>query len=353
MRTLLQSLLILLGVPLVTASERVALVIGCSNYAADPNLKLDTPLNDMRDFKRTLESEALGFSVISVPDATREKFDSGLRAFNNAARNAKVAMVFFSGHGLEYGGHNYLITTNATLDSADMLPTETMPLDVIIASLKDTKATVKMAILDCCRNSFFASTPEGTKTKSWRATKGIVDERVLRALGDAEIPEATLLCFATSAGRQAAAVLDESSSRSPFTDLLIKELTVPGQSLRDIFEHIHDTLKVQTEGRQVPTVQTDNALSEVFRSTVLVKPLRASTLSAPARADSPQVRATPQAGRPSSSDAQVTTSVRPSTATTAPRSTTSPNFRAQPPPTSGGRRSNDRFEDFTKNFFTR
>lgn len=245
------------------AAERVALVVGCANYTADPSLKLDTPLDDLKDFADTLETPALGFQTIRVKDATRVTFNKGLREFKAAAQGAMVALVFFSGHGIEHEQENYLVTVNATLDSEDELPSQTMPLSEVMKALGDTQATVKLAVLDCCRNNPFA-------TKSWHKTKDIVRDQVLRQLGEAEIPQATLVCFATGAGRKAAAVLDGSSVRSPFTDELIKEVKKPGQSLFDVFANVHDHIVATTNGKQVPAVKTDNALSVVFRKTVLV-----------------------------------------------------------------------------------
>lgn len=70
---------------------------------------------------------------------------------------------------------NYLVTINATLESEDELPSQTMPLSEVMKALGDTQATVKLAVLDCCRNNPFA-------TKSWHKTKDIVRDQVLRQL---------------------------------------------------------------------------------------------------------------------------------------------------------------------------
>ncbi len=245
------------------AAERVALVVGCANYPVDSRMSLDTPLNDMNDLAAALETPALGFQVIRVADATRESFDAGLAKFKAAAAGAKIAMVYFSGHGIEHDDQNYLVTVNATLDDEFQLPSQTMPLENVMKVLGGTGAAAKLAVLDCCRNNPFSEKP-------WMKTKDFVRDHVLRELGEAEIPRATLVCFATGAGRKAAAVISAASVRSPFTDELIKEITIPGLPLRTVFENVHDRVKAATKGRQVPAVKTDNALSEIFRLTVLI-----------------------------------------------------------------------------------
>ena len=53
----------------LSAADRVALVVGCANYKAEPAMTLDTPLNDMNDLAVVLESPALGFQVWDATSA--------------------------------------------------------------------------------------------------------------------------------------------------------------------------------------------------------------------------------------------------------------------------------------------
>lgn len=254
------------------AAERVALVVGCASYTANPDMDLDTPANDASEMARTLRQPGLDFAVTELINATRSTFHEALATFEKRALGAEVALVFFSGHGMEIEGQNYLITSDAVLASPSSVAAETMPISTVVTAMKNTRSKVKLIIADCCRDNPFTSAPSSSvSAKAWKSVSRQADDRVLRALGEAEIPEATLICFATSAGRKAAAILNSSSVRSPFTDILVEELPVPQRSLRDIFEQVHDRLKLATAGRQVPNVQTDNALSEVFRHTVLVR----------------------------------------------------------------------------------
>lgn len=254
--------LLLTGTAALPAADRVALLIGCANYK-ELNA-LGTPVNDAAALKTTLESPALGFECLPVvQDATLEKFYEALDSFQARAKDARVALIFYSGHGIEHDGVNYLIPVNAELNTATQLKTQALNVSAIMEALGKTNAMAKLAILDCCRDSPFKV------TKSWTTTKSVRDE-VLKELGEAEIPQATLVCFAASAGRKAAAVLNDSSKNSPFTQFLLKEIQTPGLSLRDVFEHVHDSLEAATDGKQVPAVKTDNALSKVWRHTVLV-----------------------------------------------------------------------------------
>jgi uncharacterized caspase-like protein len=251
-----------------TGGARVALLIGCGAYRADPALVLDTPANDMKDLGAKLRG--LGFEVIQSPDATVEEFYGALARFGERAKGAAIALFFYSGHGIEYENQNYLIPVTATLESPVQLRTQTVNLTEALKTLDATGAAAKMAVLDCCRNNPFRT------TKGWLKTKGVREE-VLRELGEAEIPQSTMVCFATGAGQKAAAVLESETERnSPFTALLLKELDVPGESIFTIFLNVYDRLKKATNGRQAPALKTDNALSEVFRETVLCAGLPAT-----------------------------------------------------------------------------
>src|ERR1700704_3838382 len=95
------------------AGNRVALVIGNSAYQKVPALQ--TPANDAEDIARSFER--LGFSVSRVTDARFDDFRRGLLEFGRVAREAEMAVVYYSGHGLAMGGENWLVPVDAELRS--------------------------------------------------------------------------------------------------------------------------------------------------------------------------------------------------------------------------------------------
>lgn len=243
------------------SAERVALVVGCSAYT-EPGMALDTPVNDARRMAALLQGPEMGFEVIQANDPNLKDFNRALLKFKEQASGAKVALLYYSGHGLEMDGENFLLPVDTMLEQAADVQTETVRVGRVLEELGATRALAKVLILDCCRDN-----PFGT-TKAWAKTKSVRDT-VLRELGEAEIPDATLVCFATGAGRKAAAVLDESSMNSPFTDALLKHLRTPGANVLDVFAAVHEDLAQATQGRQLPAVKTDNAISPALRKLVL------------------------------------------------------------------------------------
>src|SRR5438552_18522941 len=88
------------------ATKRVALVIGNSAYQTIPPLV--NPANDADAMSTMLKSA--GFDVVTLKrDLKVNDMRRALRNFSDDARDADVALAYFSGHGVEIDGINYLI----------------------------------------------------------------------------------------------------------------------------------------------------------------------------------------------------------------------------------------------------
>ena len=96
--------LLLAGMRIAQAADRVALVIG--NGAYEHTITLPNPPNDARAMATLLRG--LNFEVIEGEDLTKDALDAKLREFAKAAESAKVTFVFYAGHGMQVGGKNYL-----------------------------------------------------------------------------------------------------------------------------------------------------------------------------------------------------------------------------------------------------
>ncbi|HRQ87916.1 MAG TPA: caspase family protein [Bacteroidia bacterium] len=237
-------------------ADVVALCIGNNAYARTEDV-LDTPIEDATLMKKTLEALPGGADVIFLTDATKEDIELALNQLKIRARNAKLAMVFYSGHGMDGQPSGYdredtfLIPVDAEIQNADHLGTRTVALKTILTTLAETPVTVRAVILDCCRTG----APKATgalvgSTKDF----GDLDDRVKQALGKAVVPDATLIAFAASPGRKAAAFLKESDINSPFTAFLAEQLRDGSGHLRDLVERAAEITEQRTERRQVPYV---------------------------------------------------------------------------------------------------
>src|SRR5262245_4926115 len=133
------------------AERRVALVIGNAKYAHEEQLK--NPGNDAREVAAALKRIAFD-DVDVVLDADLIQMQSALARFARKADAADLALIYYSGHGIEVDGRNYLIPTSARLADAGDVDFETVPLDLAIAAA-DRAGKVKILVLDACRNNPF------------------------------------------------------------------------------------------------------------------------------------------------------------------------------------------------------
>src|SRR5579872_3309313 len=91
--------------PDARADRRVALVIGNSEYREIPALK--NPDKDAEDVSNTFR--LAGFDVFVAKDLTKLQFEKEFRNYLAAADGADLAVVYYSGHGFQIGGENFLI----------------------------------------------------------------------------------------------------------------------------------------------------------------------------------------------------------------------------------------------------
>jgi uncharacterized caspase-like protein len=145
-------MLICLGVAPSHAEKRVALVIGNSSYRNVPAL-LNTQ-NDANDIAASFKR--LGFSVNKVTDGTFDDMRRAMLQFGRDAREAELAVVFFAGHGMEVGGENWLIPTDAELQSDRDAENEAIPLRSAMLQVANA-SSLGLVILDSCRNNPFAA----------------------------------------------------------------------------------------------------------------------------------------------------------------------------------------------------
>ena len=111
---LLAFILTVCSVKVSAAQNRYALVIGNSNYEDAP---LRNPVHDADAMAATLAR--LGFSVDKKTDVAHQEMEEAIRAFANRIGPGDVALFYYSGHGSQVKGLNYLIPIGARIASAD------------------------------------------------------------------------------------------------------------------------------------------------------------------------------------------------------------------------------------------
>lgn len=137
--------------------DRVALVIG--NDAYPDQLALKNAVRDATAFGNRMEEG--GYRVFRATNAGIRETLKILREFCDAARGAEIAVFFYSGHGVEVEGKNFMIPIDANLLDQVDLDLEVLSLEKLQRDLGASGSELKVIILNCCRDNPFA------RKRSW------------------------------------------------------------------------------------------------------------------------------------------------------------------------------------------
>lgn len=236
---LLIALVLLFGATSAFAAKRVALVVGNGAYSDAP---LRNTINDADDMNSALRS--LGFSVTLLKNANRESMMRAIDDFGRNLRGSEIGLFYFAGHGAEVRGRNYLFPIKAKVNNEADVRYRTVEAGYVLAEMEAAGPQASIVILDACRNNPF--------TRGFRSgTRGL-------AMMDA--PTGSLIAFATSPGNIAA---DGNRRNGLYTEHLLKHLTTPGLSLRDVMLKTRIGVAQATGRKQIPWEST-SLMSQIY-----------------------------------------------------------------------------------------
>ena len=95
-------------VNLLAANQKVALIIGNSNY--QHLSKLNNTINDAKAIQKSLND--IGFKTTIATDITSEETRKQIRKFSLESKDSPIALIFYAGHGAQVFGENYLLPTD-------------------------------------------------------------------------------------------------------------------------------------------------------------------------------------------------------------------------------------------------
>ena len=178
----------------------------------------------------------LGFSVFDGIDLDRADTDALIHRFARELDGAEVALFFYSGHGLQVGGENYLVPVDAQLQHEADLDFETIPLRRIMTQLERNDRT-SIVILDACRDNPFLRRVASRSA----ATRG--------GLAPLQGGVGTLIAYATAPDTVA---LDGTNGHSPFTASLLAHIETPGLEIGQLLKKVRSDVIGATDKAQVP-----------------------------------------------------------------------------------------------------
>ena len=240
---LLMSLVVLLGAKPSERAKRVALVIGNGEYQTVT--RLTNPPQDARDVGRKLES--LGFEVTELENQGRTAMEKAVEEFAKRSQGAKVAVLYYSGHGIQIDGRNYLIPVDAEPpDDEAGMHRQAVELEWVVG--RTTKvAEVSLIFMDACRNNPLLDQQLPSSGKD-----GTRDLRLVT------VPKGTVqVLYAASRGQKAldsVGSADQKSRNSPFAEALVEHLGDP-DAVQVVAARIIGQVKSRTKNQQQPEQQ--------------------------------------------------------------------------------------------------
>ena len=233
----------------------VALVIGETDY--EQLADLGNPERDARAMDDLLDD--LGFDVSRVLDGDAEELREEIAEFIEDAADADVALVYYSGHGVELGGRNYLVPVDTDLTTPASAGQSLVPVDDLLAQLART-VPVTIVLLDACRTEAFPvgqviALPSGEQLK----VEGVGLEAVKgpTPVARADLPAESLgmvIGFAASPGQPA--FDGEPGGNSPYAAALVKHFAAGGYSLADLMTMVSEEVYLKTRAQQLPWVNS-------------------------------------------------------------------------------------------------
>ena len=208
--------------------NRVALVIGNAKYAVSP---LRNPVNDARAMADQLRK--MGFEVIALENASQRKMKKAINAFGRKIKDGGVGLFYYSGHGMQVGGKNYMIPIGAVVETEQDVEIESVAANRVLAKMHAASNRMNIVILDACRNNPFA--------RSFRSG--------VQGLATMDAPAGTLIAYATAPGRVAA---DGDGKNGLYTEELIRFMKKPGLKLEEVFKRARAEVSRRSDGKQIP-----------------------------------------------------------------------------------------------------
>jgi hypothetical protein len=237
------------------AEKRVALVIGNAQYLN--TAPLNNPSNDATDVSGVLQR--LGFEVVKGIDLDKRSMERLIRQFGTKLGGADVALFFYAGHGLQVGGQNYLVPTDARLASEGDVDFESLPLNLVLKQM-EREAKTSIVMLDACRDNPLA--------RNLARSMGTRSTAIGQGLAEVRTGVGTLIAFSTQPGYVA---LDGAGRNSPYTEALLKHAEVPGKDISAVLVEVRNDVLKATDGKQVPWEHT-SLTGQVFLRALIVPP---------------------------------------------------------------------------------
>jgi hypothetical protein len=221
-------------------AARKALVIGIDNYQSIARLRnARADAEAMAGALRRAE-----YAVTLQIDRTLRQLQADVRNFRSNLSEGDEVVLFFSGHGVQLAGTNYLLPMDIAAENEAQVKDDALSLSKVLEDLREPKPRFTLAIIDACRDNPFTGTGRSIGGRGLTGVSGATGQMVIYAAGE---------------GQRA---LDRLSNNDPvrnglFTRVFVREMSRPGLSIRELLYRVRDEVANLAESvrhEQVPAV---------------------------------------------------------------------------------------------------
>ena len=213
--------LLMLAAAAPVAAHRLALVIGNDSY------EHAQPLRNARADARAIAAvlQGLGYTVTLKQDVNLQQMKQALRAFKAQVAGGDEVVFYFSGHGVQFGGTNYLIPVDLVPQNEEQVADDSVGLQRVLDDLSEQKARFSLAIIDACRDNPFKGSGRAIGKRGLAPVTAATGEMVLYSAG---------------AGQEALDRLgsQDNDPNGLFTRILIKEIRKPGVPANQLLKNV-------------------------------------------------------------------------------------------------------------------
>jgi Caspase domain/Tetratricopeptide repeat len=226
--------------PSFAAGERFALVIGNAKYP-DAEAPLKEPINDAREIADELKRN--GFTVDVGENLTGEQMRRAFERLYGKIKPGSVALVFFSGFGVQSSRQSYMIPVDAQIWAEADVRRDGFSLETVLGEINSRGAGVKIALIDASRRN-----PFERRFRSFSA-----------GLAPVIAPNGTLVMYSAALS---SVISDNGSDRSLFVRELLKEIRTPDLMAEETLNRTRVGVTRASRGEQVPWISS--SLAEDF-----------------------------------------------------------------------------------------
>jgi hypothetical protein len=233
--------------------RKLALVIGIQNYSYAG--QLGNPINDARALGDTLAQR--GYDVTRLLNTDLAGLELGVENFMATVRKGDVVVFYYSGHGVQLGGDNYLLPTDFSASDEREAKDTAYPASRLINRLRSQQVRVSIVILDACRDNPFLRSRGGPK----------------RGLAPIEPPAASGMYIAFAAAPGGVALDNPREPNGLFAKHLLVALDTPNLTIEQVFNEVRRRVHDESHGVQLPwtssSMMGDFWIGEAFKAVEL------------------------------------------------------------------------------------